>query len=109
MFKILRTCIFVEKNIYIKCNIWRVAVRPSYVQDARFLKVKEKSDAPNSSAILSFNITLNMIQKRGQIINISVNKYLNFILRTILKDYLLDINTLKWVVYIKNYKSCWYF
>jgi hypothetical protein len=30
--------IFVE-NIYIKCNIWRVAVRPSYIQDARFLKV----------------------------------------------------------------------
>jgi len=31
--------IFVEK-IYIKCNnIWRVAVRPSYVWDAQFLKV----------------------------------------------------------------------
>ena len=29
---------FVEK-IYIKCNIWRVAVRPSYIWDARFLKV----------------------------------------------------------------------
>jgi hypothetical protein len=27
-----------KKNI--KCNIWRVAVRPSYIQDARFLKVK---------------------------------------------------------------------
>jgi hypothetical protein len=25
---------------YIKCNIWRVAVLPSYIQDARFLKVK---------------------------------------------------------------------
>jgi hypothetical protein len=23
--------IFVEKNIYIKCNIWRIAVRPSYI------------------------------------------------------------------------------
>jgi len=31
--------IFVEK-IYIKCNIWRVAVRLSYIWDARFLKVK---------------------------------------------------------------------
>jgi hypothetical protein len=30
--------IFVEK-MYIKCNIWRVAVLPSYIQDARFLKV----------------------------------------------------------------------
>jgi hypothetical protein len=30
--------IFVEK-IYIKCNIWRVAVRPSNIWDARFLKV----------------------------------------------------------------------
>jgi hypothetical protein len=27
----------VEK--YIKCNIWRVAVRPSFIQDARFLGV----------------------------------------------------------------------
>jgi hypothetical protein len=32
--------IFVEK-IYIKCNTWRVAVCPSYIQDARFLKVKK--------------------------------------------------------------------
>jgi hypothetical protein len=24
-----------------KCNIWRVVVRPSYIQDARFLKVNE--------------------------------------------------------------------
>jgi hypothetical protein len=31
--------IFVEK-IYIKCNIWRVAVRPSYIEDARFLTFK---------------------------------------------------------------------
>ena len=34
--------IFVEK-IYIKCNIWRVAVRPSYIKDARFLEVKLNS------------------------------------------------------------------
>jgi hypothetical protein len=26
---------------YINCNIWRVAVLPSYMWDARFLKVKE--------------------------------------------------------------------
>jgi hypothetical protein len=31
--------IFVEK-IYTKCDIWRVAVRPSYIWDARLLKVK---------------------------------------------------------------------
>jgi hypothetical protein len=30
---------FVEK-IYIKWNIWKVAVCPSYVEDAQFLKVK---------------------------------------------------------------------
>ena len=30
--------IVVEKK-YIKCNIWRVAVRPSYIWDAGFLKV----------------------------------------------------------------------
>jgi len=41
MFKILSTnfC-WKKKYIYIKCNIWRVAVRPSYIWDARFLKVK---------------------------------------------------------------------
>jgi hypothetical protein len=31
--------IYIYIYIYIKCNIWRVAVRPSYIQDARFLKV----------------------------------------------------------------------
>jgi hypothetical protein len=38
MVKILSTYICWKKNI--KCNIWRVAVRPSYIEDARFLKVK---------------------------------------------------------------------
>ena len=37
MFKILSNYSCCKK--YIKCNIWRVAVRPSYIQDARFLKV----------------------------------------------------------------------
>jgi hypothetical protein len=36
MFKILRSFLL-KKNI--KCNIWKVAVRPSYILDARFLKV----------------------------------------------------------------------
>jgi len=35
--------IFVEKK-YIQCNIWKVAVRPSYIQDARLLKVKRLSE-----------------------------------------------------------------
>ena len=39
--------IFVEK-IYIKCNIWRVAVRPSYIQDAQFLKVNWTTCSPNN-------------------------------------------------------------
>ena len=39
MFKILSTYICCKK--YIKCNIWRVAVRPSYIYDARFLKVNK--------------------------------------------------------------------
>jgi hypothetical protein len=38
MFKILSTYICWKK--YIKCKIWRVAVRPSYIQDAWFLKLK---------------------------------------------------------------------
>ena len=37
MFKILST--YSCRKKYIKCNIWRVAVLPSYIQDARFLKV----------------------------------------------------------------------
>jgi len=39
MFKILSSYICFKK--YIKCNIWWVAVRPSYIQDARFLKVND--------------------------------------------------------------------
>ena len=31
--------LIVVEEIYIKCNIWRAAVRPSYIWDARFLKV----------------------------------------------------------------------
>ena len=38
MFKIFSTYICWKK--YIKCNIWRVAVCPSYIQDAWFLKVR---------------------------------------------------------------------
>jgi hypothetical protein len=38
MFKILST--YSRGKKYIKCNIWSVAVRLSYIQDARFLKVK---------------------------------------------------------------------
>jgi hypothetical protein len=37
MFKILNTYSCWKK--YIKCNIWRVAVRSSFIYDARFLKV----------------------------------------------------------------------
>jgi hypothetical protein len=33
---------FVEKK-YIKQNIWRVAVRPSYIKEAMFLKVNEET------------------------------------------------------------------
>jgi hypothetical protein len=40
MFKILST--YSCRKKYIKCNIWRVEVRPSYIEDARFLKVKGK-------------------------------------------------------------------
>ena len=35
--------LYLLKKIYIKCNIWRVAVRPSYIWDTRFLKVKGRS------------------------------------------------------------------
>jgi hypothetical protein len=35
----------VGEKIYIKCNIWRVAVRPSYIWDAGFLKVKNTTHA----------------------------------------------------------------
>jgi hypothetical protein len=38
MFKILSTNICLKK--YVKWNIWKVVVRPSYIEDARFLKVK---------------------------------------------------------------------
>jgi hypothetical protein len=50
--------IFVEE-IYIKCNIWRVAVRPSYIQDASFLNVNGNSNRStrwNLSSLLSVRI-----------------------------------------------------
>jgi hypothetical protein len=50
MFKILSTYICWKKNI--KCNIWRVAVRPSYIQDARFLKVKQGKQPPKRTAVV---------------------------------------------------------
>jgi hypothetical protein len=46
MFKILSTYICWKK--YIKWNIWRVAVRPSYILDARFLNVKAKNGRINT-------------------------------------------------------------
>jgi hypothetical protein len=39
-------------NKYIKCNIWTVAVRPSHIEDARFLKVK-RNNANSIQSILS--------------------------------------------------------
>ena len=52
--------IFVEKNIYIKCKIWRVAVRPSYIQDARFLKVKLNTNKCTfqTISIVSANVSM---------------------------------------------------
>jgi hypothetical protein len=47
MFKILSTYGCWKK--YIKCNIWWVAVRPSYIQDARFLKVNSVHRCTGSS------------------------------------------------------------
>jgi hypothetical protein len=44
---------FAEK-IYIKCNIWKVAVRPSYIQDAWFLKVN-KAVAAAKGTLLAVN------------------------------------------------------
>jgi hypothetical protein len=41
MLKIL--LLIVVEKIYIKCNIWRVTVRPSNIKDAGFLKVKKDS------------------------------------------------------------------
>jgi len=43
MFKILSNYSCWKK--YIKCNIWSVAVRPSYIKDAQFLKVKGPRNA----------------------------------------------------------------
>jgi hypothetical protein len=47
MFKILSTYSCLKK-----CNIWRVAARPSYIQDARFLKV---NDAASSLDCIAWN------------------------------------------------------
>jgi len=51
---------FVEKK-YIKCNIWRVAVRPSCIQDARFLNV----NCENNSVILVTRLRSKGQRSRG--------------------------------------------
>jgi hypothetical protein len=62
MLKILSTYILLKK--YIKCNIWRVAVRPSYIWDARFLKVKFEVVRENGKFRMIHNKADEHIQKR---------------------------------------------
>ena len=50
MFEILSTYICWKK--YIKCYIWRVAVSQSYIEDARFLKVKETENTTKGVHII---------------------------------------------------------
>ena len=54
MFKILY--LYLLKK-YIKCNIWRVAVRPFYIWDARFLKVKQETQPFKDTAIPELGYT----------------------------------------------------
>jgi hypothetical protein len=49
MFKILSTYICLKK--YIKCNIWMVAVPPSYIKDAGFLKVNTSLNSSDNNVI----------------------------------------------------------
>jgi hypothetical protein len=53
--------IVVEKK-YIKCNICRVAVRPSYIQDARFLKVNVQGSAHNNNILIYMSNKMHMLQ-----------------------------------------------
>jgi hypothetical protein len=41
----------VAEQKYIKCNIWRVAVCLSYIQDARFLKVNITMQKCSSASV----------------------------------------------------------
>jgi len=63
--------IFVEK-IYIKCNISRVAVGPSYIWDARFLKVNEwvhvRHDKEQSRAYDSKSMHLRATGQAGNLV-----------------------------------------
>jgi hypothetical protein len=57
--------IFVGNKIYIKCNIWRVALCPSYIWDAQFLKVKCTLHTTNKGllAAILFRISLYLLPK----------------------------------------------
>jgi len=76
--------IFVEKK-YIKCNIWRVAVRPSYIQDARFLKVKKKIQSVLFREI--FAVEFNVSVDRMQYYYCNLNSYVSMIIYgTVIRD-----------------------
>jgi hypothetical protein len=62
MFKIVSTYICWKK--YIKCNIWRVAVRPSYIYDARFLKVNNFLLLWQKNFLPVFNLVANTVLQR---------------------------------------------
>ena len=58
--------IFVEKK-YIKCNIWRVAVCPSYIWDARFLKVNPHWKLCQNTCISLMTVPVLDVGKEWQI------------------------------------------
>jgi len=64
MFKILSIYSCWKK--YIKCNIWRVAVRPSYIEDAWFLKVNktDSKDVYKSETSIILSSPLRQIDRR---------------------------------------------
>jgi hypothetical protein len=67
--------IFVEK-IYIKCNIWRVVVRPSYIWDARFLKVNCNWVATRCQSYSTHIHTNNIENDTKQTIHRTTQKYI---------------------------------
>jgi hypothetical protein len=103
--------IFVEKK-YIKCKTWRVAVRPSYIEDARFLKVKILNNVTLGLCILQyFNMEVTLTDGRMVLTNLSsLNLLCIFacqITSKILTDFRLsarfgyviaDVSSLEWLV-----------
>jgi hypothetical protein len=60
--------------LYIKCNIWRIAVRPFYIQNAWFLKVNTRSSIKRNFKRNIKLILMGMASEDGRLMELTQNR-----------------------------------